>query len=244
MSQAAPGVDAPGPGADDFNPKNHIWDGTSWWTLDRSHWWDGNRWQSRDFQPTAQPTVIPPTPADTPLQPSQPQYSPDGRFYWDGQHWVPSPQAKTAVSRLAGALVCGGAAGVIVGTFLPWLSASAAFVGTISRDLISSGDGQFLAGVAAVGGLIGLWLLLRGPSVSGGILVLLLAVVAGFILVIDYQDVSQRVANLTAGTSSMIADVGPGPYLSGLGLLVWVIGGLVSLFGSHQRASAAEHQQG
>jgi hypothetical protein len=133
---------------------------------------------------------------------------------------------------------------VIVGTFLPWLSASAAFVGTISRDLISSGDGQFLAGVAAVGGLIGLWLLLRGPSVSGGILVLLLAVVAGFILVIDYQDVSQRVANLTAGTSSMIADVGPGPYLSGLGLLVWVIGGLVSLFGSHQRASAAEHQQG
>jgi hypothetical protein len=42
---AAIELNQPGPGADDFDPKRHIWDGSTWWTLDRRRWWDGYRWQ-------------------------------------------------------------------------------------------------------------------------------------------------------------------------------------------------------
>ena len=38
----------PGPNSEDFDPKQHIWDGREWWTQDRSHWWDGAQWQPRD----------------------------------------------------------------------------------------------------------------------------------------------------------------------------------------------------
>jgi hypothetical protein len=41
-------VDAPSPGSDDFNPKNHFWDGKTWWSLDRQLRWSGSRWLSRD----------------------------------------------------------------------------------------------------------------------------------------------------------------------------------------------------
>lgn len=43
----------PGPGSDEFDPKQHIWDGTNWWTMDRQFWWDGTRWWPRD---TPQPS--------------------------------------------------------------------------------------------------------------------------------------------------------------------------------------------
>jgi hypothetical protein len=164
-------------------------------------------------------------------QPAPPQYSPDGRFYWDGQRWQPMPQAKAATSRISGVLVLTGAAAVVIGTFLPWMEASAPFVGTITRDLISSPDGEILAGIGAVGGLLGLLLLLRGPGIVAGALALLVAAGAGYVLTFDYQEVSQTVSGVTGGSVPVIAHVGPGPYLSGLGLVVWILGGLVGLFG-------------
>lgn len=36
----------PGPSADDFDPKKHVWDGNVWWTFDHAHFWDGRRWRS------------------------------------------------------------------------------------------------------------------------------------------------------------------------------------------------------
>jgi hypothetical protein len=39
--------EAPSPGADDFDPKSHVWDGQTWWTLDFGNWWDGHRWRPR-----------------------------------------------------------------------------------------------------------------------------------------------------------------------------------------------------
>jgi hypothetical protein len=38
----------PGPNADDFDPKQHLWDGELWWTADRQYWWGGSTWQSVD----------------------------------------------------------------------------------------------------------------------------------------------------------------------------------------------------
>ena len=37
----------PRPGSDDFDPKQHFWDGANWWTADRERWWDGVAWQPK-----------------------------------------------------------------------------------------------------------------------------------------------------------------------------------------------------
>jgi TM2 domain-containing membrane protein YozV len=46
-----------------------------------------------DGDPAAQPQAQAP-PASTP---AAPQYSPDGRWWFDGQQWVPAPQTATSV---------------------------------------------------------------------------------------------------------------------------------------------------
>src|SRR5260370_37968175 len=42
---SASAADAPGPSSDEFDPNQHVWDGSVWWSLDRARWWDGARWQ-------------------------------------------------------------------------------------------------------------------------------------------------------------------------------------------------------
>src|SRR5438445_11544471 len=110
----------------------------------------------------------------------EPQISADGRFYWDGTRWAPVPTspANASPSRLPGALVLAGAGLVLIAPFAPWLEATAPFVGTVSRNLISGVDGQILAGVAFAGALIGLTMLVRGSNlllVVGAILVVAIA---------------------------------------------------------------------
>jgi hypothetical protein len=146
---------------------------------------------------------------------------------------------KAAPTRLPGILVLTGAAVVLVATFMPWLTATAPFVGTTSRNLIDGGDGQILAGVAVAAGLLGLTMLVRGPNTVMVILVALLAAVASWVIVLDYQEVSGRVANVptAAGGFTIIAEVGPGPYLAGVGVIVWVIGGIVG-FAKRNRPAA------
>jgi hypothetical protein len=168
--------------------------------------------------------------------PPEPQYSADGRLYWDGQQWQPLPEAtKPTPQRIGGILILAGAAAVLAAPFLPWLEASAPLIGSISRNSISSPDGQILAAVAGVGGLIGLVILVRGPGILMGVLAFLVALVAGEIVLVDYQDMSHRVASISSSGSSIIADVGPGPYLAAIGVLVWASGGLVALFGRRRR---------
>jgi hypothetical protein len=175
--------------------------------------------------------------------PEGPRISADGRFYWDGAHWAPIPDApaeltKPNPSRLPGILVLSGAALVLLGAFLPWIDATAPFVGTISRSLVNlGGDGEFLAGGALAGALIGLIMLVRGPNVVLGVLAMLLALLAIWIIVVDYQAMSGRVANLTTtGDIKFIADVGPGPYVAGVGVILWAIGTVVGFV----KRSAAE----
>ena len=80
-AEPPPPIDAPAPGSDDFDPKQHLWDGTNWWSLDKQRWWDGSQWRS--VAAPAAPVVANAAP------PPPPQVSPDGKFYWDGQRWLP-----------------------------------------------------------------------------------------------------------------------------------------------------------
>ena len=189
-------------------------------------------------------------PAPTPEVSSQPaappQLSPDGKFYWDGQRWVPMPAAaapatpvapaKPGANRLAGGMVLAGGAIAIVGCFLPWISASA-FVVTISKDGISSPDGQIIAGLATFSVLFGLLMLARRVGLVVPIVVLLLAAVAMWVVSADYGDLNNRVASLTNSSNStvtVVAQIGPGIYATGLGILIW---GLDALAGFKRSGS-------
>jgi hypothetical protein len=74
-------------------------------------------------------------------------------------------------------LVLVGAMAVVVALFLPWLEATAPFVGTISRSLVAltTSDSPLVLGLAACGGLLGLLLTYRGPSIALGITVSVVA---------------------------------------------------------------------
>ena len=116
----------------------------------------------------------------------QPRISEDGRFYWDGQAWklMPAAQDGTAVSRSSGLLMLGGAALVVVGSFLPWITATAPFVGTVSRSLMDGGsDGVILDTLAGVVLFMGLAMTLRGPTrLGGGLAILTLILVTGIVV--------------------------------------------------------------
>jgi hypothetical protein len=79
---------APGPGSDDFNPNDHIWEGGKWWwSTDRHHWWDGAHWTSAIDQSQASSSGSIAAPESSPEQILTGQYSSDGRWWWDGSSW-------------------------------------------------------------------------------------------------------------------------------------------------------------
>jgi len=162
----------------------------------------------------------------------QPQISVDGRFYWDGQAWKPLPQATggPSVSRSQGLVVLGGATLVVIGTFLPWITATAPFIGTISRSLMDGGsDGPILDALAGIVLLIGLTMALRGPMRLISVLAILTLILAGGVVVFDYSAMQSRVSNATSASNLIIASVGAGPYVSGFGIIVAVIGSAMAL---------------
>ncbi len=79
---------APGPGSDDFNPNDHIWEGGKWWwSMDRRHWWDGAHWASAIELPQASSSGSVAAPERSPGPTLTGQYSSDGRWWWDGSSW-------------------------------------------------------------------------------------------------------------------------------------------------------------
>jgi hypothetical protein len=146
-----------------------------------------------------------------------------------------APAARTP-SKLPGVLVLVGASAVLVGTtFLPWM------VGDVTRFLSKTGDNQRYAslaffGVSIVGGIVGLAMLPGGSNARLALVAILLALLAGGLIFIDYEAFSRRVARYTSGSYTAAGvytsvgwkvAVGPGPYVSGVGAIVWIIGALV-----------------
>jgi hypothetical protein len=132
--------------------------------------------------------------------------------------------------RSASCLILAGAVAVVIGTLLPWLEGHARpkglLPGPFALSLILVPDGKTVAAAAGAAGLIGIALLLRRFVLVAGIAVLVPAAIAGRIAAVYYFDLGRYVANVP---SLFAASVGPGPYLTAIGLLVWVFGGLVAI---------------
>ena len=148
---------------------------------------------------------------------------------------APRPAATQAVTtrpRPYFWLVIAGAVVAIVAAFLPWITATAAFVGSVSRNGLD-GDGQItiVLGVAAVVLAV---VALRGHSAPLAALVIVagLGALIAVIGVIDYVDAKNRIGDLTAEERQLIAiSIGVGLYLTiaaGIAVVVGAVLGAVS----------------
>lgn len=161
-----------------------------------------------DYDDAAIPTT--PTPILTPAEPSAPPAS---------------ANAKDTTPALV--ILAGGALGV-VGSFLPWITATVALAGTIERNGIDGGgDGIFTLIAGGLVILAGIARLAGSGSVNA---TRLLSVVGGAAMVglavIDYGSVADRVAEINGDYA--VASVGTGIYVVGLGGILAMVGGLLS----------------
>jgi hypothetical protein len=205
--------------------------------------------------PEAVPTpAAGPTPttavAEVTLQSHRAEVSPDGKWVWDGERWQPAPVSGLSASpapapvqpqvpvqapgaapkllpnRLGGALVFVGAGMAVAGCLLPWISTSAPLAGATTPDAISGFHGEVIAGVAAVGALIGLEVWVHRVSFVVPLALLIALGLSMWIAVVDYRDMSGLV--LSDLNASVLSNIGVGAYVTGLGGLLWAIGALLS----------------
>lgn len=124
-------------------------------------------------------------------------------------------------------LIFGGAVGLVLGSFLPWIKATAPLVGTITKTgTDGAGDGWLLVGLGVLTLMLA-WPFLTqhrfrmGQSIAVSVVGLLAIVVA----VWDLVDVMQRVSDIQDGGTG-IASVGPGMYLAAASAVAIFMGGL------------------
>lgn len=154
---------------------------------------------------------------------------PPGPDWWLGTdgNWYPPSTAPVAsppdpkVDPLAGWLLTGGSAAVVLGSFLPWATITGPF-GTLSRPG-TDGDGLLTLIGGAIAGALGI-ALLRGSNKRS--LAIASLVLSGLVLVVAFID--------TASVSSLVADVRSGLAYASVGVGLWItdLGALVAVAGS------------
>jgi len=90
-----------------------------------------------------------------------------------------------------------------------------------------------ITALALVSALLGVLLLTGHRQRSAVVAASLLAVIAGVTVVADYLDIDGSVQTLRS-TYFFIAQVGPGVYLTAVGVVIWGIGALTNLWRSLQ----------
>ena len=153
----------------------------------------------------------------------------------------PPPPPIVHVDRTPSLLVMGGAAVVVIGATLPWLTLSAPIFGSMSRNGFDYGDGTLLTVAAVVAGLFGLGVLCRW----GGQATAILACLAGVALIAaslyDYHQLNNRIAAARSGTASGLISVtlGNGIRACVAGSVAVTLGGFLAARALHVRRSSA-----
>jgi len=206
---------------------------------------------------------------ETPAGSNGRQLSPDGLWAWSGTEWIPSqpappplrvehtaplaqaqsPQADRHARPplTAGVVTLVGCGVAILGTFLPWLTATGPFGISVSKAGIE-GDGKFVVGLALVCAALAAFVLLRQPASFGiGLLVFLLGLGQLGLVIWVGSNISNAIASIPSD-SPLIASIGPGLYMSGLGAIISGVGGIVawttmSSTGGPKRSYAEQYPQ-
>jgi hypothetical protein len=161
------------------------------------------------WQPAAQPPESPPTAAQPPES--------------------PPPAGLVRNQIVPGATMIGlGGLLIVLGSFLPWLTATAPFVGTITRKGMEGGDGIITLILGVVTILIGVSqltatqmpaLLQRSSIVTG--------VITGAVAIYDYVEVQRRIEDVKEQTELISASVGAGIWTLIVGAILAIVGGMV-----------------
>jgi hypothetical protein len=243
MSREAPKATVPTPPDNAvLSPDGqHWWDGARWIPVtdappsnallspDGSQWWDGTSWKP-----------IPPEPA------SKYRWEPASEYGDAGYEDVP-PDNHPAESALSletvraapgGLIAIAGGLALVLGAFLPWLSFSAVFVGTIDVSGFSGGDGWAFIVFALAAIICGVGAI-RGQSQLGlSVGLLTSGALAAIVVGVEFANLGGRIdtANQTAQGYG-VGSYGTGLYVLVLGAAGVIVGGGFEL----SRWSAGRH---
>jgi hypothetical protein len=142
-------------------------------------------------------------------------------------HWRSLMQVDVR-GKMPSVLFLAGAATVMVSTLLPWRQAT--------TPIISRPGGQFLAGFAlVVAGFVGLAMLARRSNILASVVGILVAMFVVFNIAVDYGIAEniftsrdpEIVEFVAQGRLRLMADTGPGPYVSVVGVIAMLIGSVI-----------------
>jgi hypothetical protein len=117
---------------------------------------------------------------------------------------------------------------IVLGSFLPWLSFTAPFVGTVTRNGMEGGDGIITLILEVVTILIGVTqftatrlpaFLHRSSIVTGAI--------TGVVAVFDYLEVQRRIEDAKEQSELIAASIGAGIWTLIVGAILAVVGGVL-----------------
>lgn len=129
-------------------------------------------------------------------------------------------QKTQAVLAIVGGLL------TVIGAFMPWVTATAAFVSLSRSGLDQGGDGIILLIIGVAIAILALGQLGVLPITIPPGAIIVLAVIGGFITWINFVQVSEGVAGVQVEAEGLaIASVGAGLYVSGVGLALSLIAG-------------------
>lgn len=119
-------------------------------------------------------------------------------------------------------------AAMMLGSFLPWLTATAPLIGSFTKSGVDGGgDGVITLALGAVIAALGLAMLkgstdnrVRGVVAPAGVLGLVLTVY-------EANSVNERIASVTADTDLIVASVGSGLYLIGAAAVAAIVAGIL-----------------
>ena len=130
------------------------------------------------------------------------------------------------IGRIGGAIVIAGAVAAVIATFLPWLSVTAPFAGTVTESIMQGGgnDGPILATFAVIAALLGVLIIVRGPAWWANIAAILALALAGAVAAYDLSNAQNSVPEFIRSTGLVSATVEVGVYVCAAGVLVGVFG--------------------
>ena len=154
----------------------------------------------------------------------------------------PAPAVPVVPVRTAGAWwLIAGAGAAIVGSFLPWATITAVFVGTINKSGVQGGDGWISIALAVPLLVFGV----RAARSLGAVPVgwsIVLALVLGAFAVFEVSDASNKVSAANAAVNGYgHADVGFGLWLVIIGAVATLVGGFIA---NNAKPSDALPEQG
>jgi len=195
-------------------------------------YWDGSQWTanvSRGGQTASDPLSPPPPPGGAAPPPGGASASPSGATTalpsFTPPPFVPTPQAPAKPWTTPVQLfVLGGAVALAVGSFLPWVKASAGIFSVTTNG--TDGDGVLTLILAVL--VVALFLLVK-PRRVAAIVTTVLAVVAAGIALYDTVNVSNKAHDLASSASGVSASIGVGLILAAIASVVLLAGGIMSI---------------